>query len=98
MDGFEPETEISGEERVIDCGAMGIVRWEISQAMWDFLAKVPEADRERILDIMTDKLHQQCHGICEYVFRFVDQKSANENRTAEEQQAGDSFPESWLHD
>lgn len=91
----DPETPVSGEDRVIDCPSMGVVRWEISQSMWDYLGTLPEEDRQRILDIMTDKLHELCHGICGYVVRFVESKNADAGHEAN---PGDTFPESWLHE
>jgi hypothetical protein len=89
--GDSPETPVSGEERVIDCVAMGVVQWEISQSMWDHLGVLSDADRERVLDLMTERLHRSCHDICVHVAEFV-------ARRASSTKAGDTFPESWIHE
>jgi hypothetical protein len=93
-----PETPVSGEERVIDCGAIGVIRWEVSQSMWEYLGALPDEDRERVIDIATEQIHAQCHGICEYVARFVARRATAGSTSSEEKVPGDTFPESWMHD
>ncbi len=96
MDGLDPETPVSDEERVIDCGAMGVVHWEVAQSLWDFLEQLPEADRQRILDIIVEKLHEQCHGILAYVARYVGERVENSpGLSPEDATCGDTFPEDW---
>lgn len=87
-----PEIPISGEERVIHCGAMGVVTWEVSDLMWKHIQGLSPTDRERVLDIMAKRLHENCHDICAHVAAFM---ATRQDSTMIE---GDTFPSSWLHE
>lgn len=76
---------------------MGAIRWEISQSMWDFLGTLPEADRDRILDIVAQQMHSHAHELCEYITRFV-ARTMNDTMSLTGSSFPDTVPPSWLNE